>query len=353
MTAFVPDYRHVVDAALNRRPRRLPFYEHIVGVDTMEAIAGRAFGSLLGGDAADRREFFRQFAGFFRDHGYDTVSFEVCVTEILPGGGALMAERPGVIRSRADLDAYPWDDLPRLFWETAEPRLDALAAVLPPGMKAVGGVGNGVFEISEDLAGFADLCYLEADDPEAFAELYRRIGDLLAALWRRLVARHGDLFCVCRTGDDMGFKSQTLLAPATLLAHVVPQYRRLAGIVHAAGRPYLLHSCGCIFDIMEPLIATGIDAKHSNEDVIAPFDAWIERYGGRIGLFGGIDTDRLCRMTPDAVHAFVLEEAARFRRMARGYALGSGNSIPGYVPPEGYLAMLRAGEELRRRESPA
>ncbi|MDR1030283.1 MAG: hypothetical protein LBL76_05370 [Treponema sp.] len=47
------------------------------------------------------------------------------------------------------------------------------------------------------------------------------------------------------------------------------------------GKPFLLHSCGCIFKVMDDLIAARIDAKHSNEDAIAP-------YGRRIGNFGGL-----------------------------------------------------------------
>ena len=58
----------------------------------------------------------------------------------------------------------------------------------------------------------------------------------------------------------------------------------------------------------------------------------------------------LCRLSPDEIYEYTLETAARFRNTAKGYALGSGNSIPAYVPSEGYLAMLRAGEELRSRE---
>ena len=173
------------------------------------------------------------------------------------------------------------------------------------------------------------------------------------AEWRGVLERFADLFAVCRIGDDMGFKTATLMAPATLIAHVVPQYARLAALIHRAGRPFLLHSCGRIFDLMEPLIAAGIDAKHSNEDAIAPFDEWIDRYGNRIGLFGGIDADRLCRMSPDDVYEFVLEQGMRYRRKARGLALGSGNSIPAYIPPDGYHAMIRASQEIRRREATA
>ena len=349
--AFEPDYHNIVLAARNRRPPRLPFYEHIIGVDSMEKILGRRFGALAGGDDADKRRFFEVYNAFWRDHGYDTVSFEVCVNGILPDGGALMGERPGPIRNRADFERYPWEDLPRLFWERADPHFQTLAETLPPGMKAVGGVGNGVFEISEDLVGYPQLCLLLFDDPELFGDLYRKIGDLLVTLWQGLLQRHGDTYCVCRIGDDMGFKTSTLLAPDTLREHVVPQYQRVIEIIHRAGKPFLMHSCGCIFDVMEDLIAAGIDAKHSNEDAISPYDEWITRYGDRIDLFGGVDTDRLCRMDPDDLYAFVLEEAGRFRRTARGFALGSGNSIPGYVPPEAYLAMLRAGEEVRRREA--
>ena len=352
MSMFEPDYRHMLKAAQNRKPARLPLYEHIIGVDVMEEILGTEFAALHHADKAGQEEFFRQYCRFFREMTYDTASYEVCVCEYLPGGGALGSERAGVIRKRADFDSYPWDDFLRIFWEGATPRFDALAENLPPGMKAVGGIGNGLFEISEDLVGFEQLCYMQVDDPELFAELYRRIGDLLVDLWTTFVGRYGDAFCVCRSGDDMGFKSQTLVAPQTLIEHVVPQYRRITNVVHDSGHPYLLHSCGCIFDIMDPLIEAGIDAKHSNEDVIAPYDHWIEQYGDRIGLFGGIDTDHLCRMKPDRVYEFVIEEGRRFRRTAKGFALGSGNSIPGYVPVESYLAMVRAVQEIRRTEAP-
>jgi uroporphyrinogen decarboxylase len=101
---------------------------------------------------------------------------------------------------------------------------------------------------------------------------------------------------------------------------------------------------------MDDLIDAGIDAKHSNEDQIAPFSDWIERYGDRIGLLGGIDVDRLCRDNPRAVYDDVLRLGSEFRNSAQGYALGSGNSIPAYVPIEGYLAMIEAAREIRQRE---
>ena len=347
---FAPDYRHMADVARNVRPARLPLYEHTVGGGIMEKALGREFAGLAWGRNRDLHEYFRQFCRFFKEMTYDVVSFEVGLCPILPGHGALSGGGPGPIQSREDFDKYPWADISEKFWAQAGPRYDALVEALPPGMKIVGGVGYGVFEISEDLVGLEHLPFMMVDEPELYVDLYNRIGDMLCTIWAEMVKRYGDSFVICRIGDDMGFKSSLLTTPATVRDQVLPQYRRIIKIVHEAGLPFLLHSCGCIFDVMDDLIAAGIDAKHSNEDVIAPFDRWIELYGDRIGLLGGFDTDLLCRLDPQQITELVLDNGARYRRTAKGFALGSGNSIPPYVPPECYLAMIYAAQELRNKE---
>lgn len=330
----------------NRRPERLPLYEHIVNPGSMEKILGVKFADLEKGDARDLAEYFRQHCRFFREMTYDTVSYEVCIGGMLPGHMALCGGC-GPIQSRADFDAYPWAGLPERFWRHAEPRLDALVAALPPGMKAVGGVGNGVFELAESLVGLEYLPFMQVDDPDLYADLFRAIGDLMCTIWEKFMRRYGDGFAACRFGDDLGFKSSLLTNPETVREYVLPQYRRVIDRVHAGGGKFLWHSCGCVFEIMDEVIALGIDAKHSNEDAIAPFDRWIADYGDRIALLGGFDLNFLCVNPQDAIYEKVLEAGRRFRRSARGYALGSGNSIPEYIPTENYLAMIRAAQTLR------
>lgn len=348
---FQPDYHHMLDVLANRRPARLPIYEHLVNPPVIERVLGVHFAGLIHGDARDLDQYFHQFCRFWREMTYDTVSYEVTITETLPGGGALLGERPGPIQNRADFERYPWEELPERYWKAAAPRFDALLANMPAGMRPLGGVGNGVFEISEDLVGYQYLAYLQVDDPELFADLYVKIGDLMLTIWARFLERYGESFAICRMGDDLGYKASTLMSPAVIRRHVLPQYKRVIGQIRSWGKPFLWHSCGNIFSIMEDVIALGINAKHSNEDIIAPFDEWIARYGDRIGLLGGFDMDLLCRATSDEIYATVLENGRRFRRAARGYALGSGNSIPEYVPLENYFAMLRAAQALRAEES--
>jgi len=348
-TTFQPDFHHFADVMQNRRPQRLPLYEHIVSSSIMEKFLDARFAELEHGNRQDLDEYFGQHCRFFRDMTYDTVSYEVCIGEILPGPTALSGGQ-GPIQSNADFDAYPWAELPERFWAKARPRLDALVAALPPGMMAVGGVGNGVFELAEALVGMEHLPYLQVDDPDLYAKLFRAIGDTMSTIWQEFMRSYGSHFVACRFGDDLGFKSSLLTNPVTVREHILPQYRRVIDIVHAGGGLFLWHSCGCIFEIMDDVIALGINAKHSNEDAIAPYDRWIADYSDRIGLLGGFDMDFLCSKSEQEIYAAVLDQGSRYRTTARGYALGSGNSIPEYVPVANYLAMVRAAQTIRERE---
>jgi len=63
------------------------------------------------------------------------------------------------------------------------------------------------------------------------------------------------------------------------------------------------------------------------------------RYGGRIAVLGGLDLNILSGRSVDDVRShvrFLLETCGGRGR----YALGSGNSVPSYVPVENYLAMI-------------
>lgn len=347
---FQPDYRIFEACMKNCRPERLPLYEHMVSPDRMQAALGKTFPPCNLGNPKDSNEFFRCYCDFFKTMTYDVVSFEVCITPILPETGALLGGKPGPIQNREDFEQFAWESIPERYWAQATPLLDSLVNNLPTGMKAVGGVGNGVFEISEDLVGLEYLPFIQADDPELYEMLYDRIGDVMLAIWKEFLSRYKDHFVACRIGDDLGYKSSLLTNPRTVRNHIVPQYKKIIQAVHDAGKLFLWHSCGCIFEIMPDMIAAGIDAKHSNEDAIAPFDRWIESYGEQIGLMGGFDMDFLCRHTPQEVFDRVVTDGTRFRNMAKGYALGSGNSIPEYVPTENYLAMVQAAQKIRQDE---
>ena len=346
--AFEPDYRNIVMAARNQAAPRLPLYEHIIGGRMMQDILGtNPYDAIWNGDESDMEQGYRDMWEFWRRMGYDTASFEYCLGAVLPGGGALGGHVDPVIKTREDFERYPWDELPDMFFDAAGKHFQILAKTCPAGMKAVGGVGNGVFEAVQDLVGYIDLCFLSEDDPELYADLFTTMGDVFTKIWTRFLKEYSDAYCVLRFGDDLGFNTSTLLSADDIRAHILPQYRRITDLVHATGRPFLLHSCGNLFGVFDDVIThANIDAKHSNEDGIAHFSVWVDRYGERIGNFGGIDTDVLCRQSPDYIRDYVLDSLSRTAGRG-GIAFASGNSIPDYVPTEGYLAMVETVRDWR------
>jgi len=141
----------------------------------------------------------------------------------------------------------------------------------------------------------------------------------------------------------MGYRTGTMMSPAFLREHVFPWLKRYADLAHSHGKLLLLHSCGNLLEIMDELIGqVGIDGYHSFQDVIVPVQEFQRRYGARVAVLGGVDVDRLARLSAEELRGYcrrILDEC-----MPRGrYVFGSGNSVTNYIPPENYLAMMEEG----------
>lgn len=347
---FQPDYTNLLDVLNNVKPKRLPLYEHHIDTPFISKVLGKNL-SVSGLDFKDLKEYYTKITGFWKSMTYDAFDYEAAICDIFPGHGAIMGGIPGPIQTRTDFEKYPFDDIPRIFWETYTPHLEAIREVMPEGMKAYGGCGYGIFESSQDLVGYEYLAVLQYLDPDLFSDLFVRIGDLYVELWMEMTKRYGDLFVFHRMGDDLGFKSGTLLEHDTIRQHILPQYQRVIDVVHASGKKFLLHSCGNIFEVMDDIINLGIDAKHSNEDEIAPFRVWIEKYSDKIGLFGGFDLNLLILEKPETIFQKVVKDGTYFRSVCKGYGLGSGNSIPEYIPVDGFMAMIEGAKAIRKAEN--
>ena len=159
-----------------------------------------------------------------------------------------------------------------------------------------------------------------------------------------------DEVAVLWLNDDLGFKTATMISPEHLRAYVFPWHTRLVEHAHAHDKPVILHACGNVSEVIEDLIATGIDAKHSFEDIIQPVTEFKKQYGDRVAVLGGVDVDFLCRHSEPEIRRYVrhvLDECAP----GGGYALGTGNSVANYIPVENYLIMLDEGWKWGRDDT--
>jgi len=171
--------------------------------------------------------------------------------------------------------------------------------------------------------------------------VFERVGELILAWYENIIGLENMIGFF--QGDDLGFRTSTLISPEDLKKYVLPWHKKIAQLAHEHNLLYLLHSCGNLEQIMEELIEdVRIDGKHSFEDEIMPVGEFKRKYGDRVGVLGGVDVDKLCRLSEEELRQYVrniLEQCA----VDGGYALGSGNSIANYVPVKNYLIMLEEG----------
>ena len=240
------------------------------------------------------------------------------------------------IWDRESYETYVWPD-PASFDDTLPERV---RPYLPEGMKLMVMGPGGVLENVIDLVGYDELCYMLFDDPDLVAEIFEQVGSRLLKYYE-LIAQMDTVGFLC-SNDDWGFNSQTFLSPDDMRRYVFPWHKKIVETAHKAEKPCILHSCGRFDEVIEDVIEDmHFDGRHSYEDKIMPVEEAYEVLHGRIVVMGGIDMDFLVRSNPHAVYS---RSMAMLERTADrgGYLLGSGNSIPTYVPFENYTAMIRA-----------
>ncbi len=345
-----PNSAEFIDILLGRtKARRVPLVEYIVDETVMRPIVTDLLGRPWTGHGADRASqaaYWDNFIAFWRGMGYDFVRFEqglpfpmtsLAAEDTAPGADKKRywaEEHVGAITNWESFERYPWPNVSDVDFFPIE----YITGHMPEGMGLMTCHGGGIFEHLSRLMSLEGLCIALCEDPELVRAVADRTGALLLDYYRHLA--EFDHVIALFQGDDMGFLTQTLVGPNELRAYCLPWHQKFARVAHDHSIPYFLHSCGNVESIMDDLIDTvGIDAKHSFEDVIIPVQEFQARYGARIGVLGGVDINRLAQDTPEAVRRhtrFLIDTCG-----ARGrYAVGSGNSIPSYIPVDNYLAMI-------------
>ena len=335
-----PDFSNLLAVLRREKPKRPTLFEFLLNGPLSSRLAGTRHENW----SADISQHLAAIYAF-RNAGYDFAVFRIPEFNFPAGEIHVEATRSlnegGVITDRTSFESYSWPDSLDIDYSI----LDRLAPEIPEGMKLVIYGPCGVLENVVMLVGYDRLCYMITDERQLACDIFEAVGSRLGTYYENCLQR--DAVGAIIGNDDWGFKSQTLLSPDDLRCFVFPWHEKIVSAAHAAGKPAILHSCGCVTSVMDDIVdVIGYDGKHSFEDAIQPVENAYDQYHDRIAILGGIDVDFLCRSTP--VEVYRRSKAMVEKGELYGaYALGTGNSVPKYVPDENYFAMIRAALESR------
>lgn len=337
-----PDFARLRKALLNEgEPDRVPNLELGVHPTFKSQLIGRPCTGV-----SDEIEFAQKA-------GYDFIKLQPGIDmnpgKILPAGGAQITstahgavqrrwadEHQGIITSLEEYERYQW---PRPE-DVSYARLEEAGRVLPEGMRVIGQYGD-IFTWVWESMGFERFAMAIYEEPELIEMLFEKVGGIVYNLFENMVdfEHVGAIWY----SDDLAYTGGMMIAPDFFRDYLFPWVKKIGGLAKKRNIPFLYHSDGVLWDVMDDLIACGVTSLHPIEPKSMEILEVKQRAGGKLSVVGNIEVDLLARGTPEQIEEEVKD---RLRRVAPGggYCLGSSNSVPEYCSMENYIAMLNANE---------
>ncbi len=214
---------------------------------------------------------------------------------------------------------------------------------------------SGLYWTARDWCGFEGLSYMVYDQPLLVHEMMEYWTWFIMELLREPLSHiQVDVMVI---NEDMAFKPQAMLSPASIREFMRPRYERLYEFLKSHGvGTVLMDSDGYNGQILEVLYPTGLDGICPVE-IAAGNDPeeMLTRFPGVV-LQGGIDKREL-RFGRDQLRAEVAKRYAAARRHG-GYVPHVDHGVPPDIPLRNFLYYVELargycdGEDLENYEPP-
>jgi uroporphyrinogen decarboxylase len=204
------------------------------------------------------------------------------------------------------------------------------------------GIGFSMFERAWSYCGMEDVFAYMVQEPDFLHQLLDRICEYNLKIIRMSLEYPFDGFYF---GDDWGQQKGLMMGPQLWREFIKPRMKKMYAEVKKAGRLIFQHSCGDVEEIFPDLIEIGLDCYQTFQPEIYDIEKVKAEYGHSLSFWGGISTQYLL---PFASPEKIASETRRIMGImgkGGGYIAGPTHSIPGDVPAENVIAMLKVFQD--------
>ncbi len=89
--------------------------------------------------------------------------------------------------------------------------------------------------------------------------------------------------------DDIAYQTGLLVSPRVLRTYHFPWVKKIGDLARARNIPFIYHTDGILWDVMEDLIGCGVGVLHPIEPQAMDIREVKQRYGDRLCLMGNLD----------------------------------------------------------------
>ncbi len=336
-----PNFERLRTAFLCGEPDYVPLMELGIAKTIKEAYLGKSIQTLQ-----DEVEFWLKA-------GYDYIKLQPKVFYDLPSSTPDMhtdigettqerkwaAEHFGLISSMADAEQYHIPEPEEIDYSIFE----TIKNYLPDSVKVIGQYGD-IFTMVWVVMGFENFSMALFEEPELVEYLFERFGKSVYNLFENMV--DFDIVQTMWYSDDLAYTEGLMVDPQVYRSYLFPWVKKMGDLCKKKDIPFIYHSDGVLYDLLDDFLDCGVNALHPIEPKAMDIVELKKRVEGKICLVGNVDLKyTLTRGTPEETEEEV-KQLLRSVGPGGGYVLGSSNSVPDYVKPENYRAMVESTKKF-------
>jgi len=191
----------------------------------------------------------------------------------------------------------------------------------------------------QTVVGSERLLVAMAQEPQWVEDMFMTNARLVVAAAEEMIGAgiefDGVLIC-----DDMGYRNTSLFSPAMFMRYEYPCHKLVYDFFHSQGLKVILHSCGCVKDLIPGLLKAGLDCLQPLE-VKAGMDL-IElkkKHGAWLSFMGGIDVRAMAHPDPAVIEEEISSKISVAKK-GGGYIYHSDHSVPDNVSFQQYCRVV-------------
>jgi len=211
----------------------------------------------------------------------------------------------------------------------------------------IGDVELSLFELAWHLTGMEKYLMAMAMEEPWVAKLNDMVEAWTTGLALSLVSRGVDAIWL---GEDLGTQVSMLISPDMWRDTFKPRYARMISRLKKANPDLVVifHSDGAVAPLIDDFIELGVDVYNPVQPNVPGSDPGelVQKYGGRISFFGGVDQQDLLPKGDKTAIKAELERRAKIMGAHGGYLMAPAHIIQADVSPETVSFLCETAKKL-------